>query len=244
MPVQHSLPEKAVLRRAVERYPAYLKQFLADRLLSDLGEGPWDEASIAQERRWATVQRQRWRQALATLDLRLASRALAQALAFEGFNVSWEEARQAPPAWLLAAVQAEVGHAGLRLRLRRLEGRWNPLEAASSPPGPAGSAKTLAEVLEAYHKERHFSAQRLEEMRTLVRRVGEVCGAGLPVAAFGPAHMLGCKQARMAMPWRMTAAERALPLPELVRRYEGQDVERVSLVTVQKDLGLLAPLFD
>lgn len=107
----------------------------------------------------------------------------------------------------------------------------------SSEPTPDGLR--LDEAFERYDSERRLRPQARIEFLAAIRRFREVVGEDRPVAAITKADVRAYKEALMAMPKRMTAKEREMPLPRLLAGLDGNGVERVSLTTVRKTMGML-----
>jgi integrase len=102
---------------------------------------------------------------------------------------------------------------------------------------------TLGELLSRYHAERRVEAKTLNELRGLVRQFEEVNGANRFVRQVGKKSVEAFKRALLAKPKALPNADRSLPLPEIIEKYRAVDVDRVSVTTVRKAIGLLNAVF-
>lgn len=113
------------------------------------------------------------------------------------------------------------------------------LHVAPSTPEPPLNGLRLDEAFQRYDGERRLRPQARIEFLATIRRFREVVGEDRSVAAISKADVRAFKEALMAMPKRMTAKERDMPLPQLLAGLDGKAVERVSLTTVRKAMGML-----
>ena len=98
---------------------------------------------------------------------------------------------------------------------------------------------TLYEAFAAYNQERQLRTQSLSEFSSAIRRFREVAGDDLVVRAITKAHVRAFKDAIMRMPRVLSTADRKLPLLKLLDKMEGREVERVSMTTVRKAMGII-----
>lgn len=129
---------------------------------------------MTDERKLARDQAERWRTVVGRVDREQASIALNLALRLAGHPVSLRTASTAPTGLLFGAARAFAEHG--KLRLRRLEGEWDPVVNTPAPtlspaplPASPGPDRSLADLLELYHAERKLPDQTLGEMRSLIQ---------------------------------------------------------------------------
>ncbi|MBF0375820.1 MAG: site-specific integrase [Alphaproteobacteria bacterium] len=115
-----------------------------------------------------------------------------------------------------------------------------PMAPDLSEPAETDSEETtLSQAFEKYAAEANLRPQTLAEFTTALRRFREVVGGDPPVRTIGKAHVRQWKEALLRMPRRLSIEDRRLPLPEIVVRYDGRAVERVSSGTVGKMMTAL-----
>lgn len=237
VPGSRALPDREALERAVRG----MRSALLDRDAEDrLNAPPLDPAAAEREAEWdariAEVQARRWGEAVRNVD-DWSARGLGIALVTAGVEgVSARDLERAPVD-LRAAAAGEMRAYSLE-RAARARGEWSPAEAlrATSPP-EVGIARALDLYLAAADLPRATEA----EWRLAVRQFIDVCG-DVGVATLAPPHVAAFREALLKLPKRLRAAERQLPLPELVRRYEGMEAPRLSPASVRKRLAAISAI--
>jgi integrase len=111
------------------------------------------------------------------------------------------------------------------------------LKAAAEPDG-----LTLDALFERWQRERNPAPRSVTECEFTVRRFRELHGR-LPVAEITRQHVRDFRETMLQFPANLSNAEARLPLPEILRRYEGQNgVRRAAAVSARKRLGFLKTL--
>lgn len=190
----------------------------------------------------ATFERVRYREALAKGDRGAAEELVRVVERTEGLNVERGSISHGilSMALLRAAIEA------MEITEARNRGEWvKPSLAAPNAAitsAPTDDSAPLSEIFEGWTRERKPPKKLASESTKAVRRFTELHG-DLPVAAITRRHVSKFKDALLSLPARPSKALRALPVPELLKRMEGDsDVERLSPASVKKDLGVIHTL--
>jgi integrase len=109
--------------------------------------------------------------------------------------------------------------------------------APSEPPKPIGM--TVAQVAEAYAAERGIADRQLLELRAIVRQFTEVVGDDIPICSITREHCFQFKTLMQKKPSILTKPDQSLTLPQLIAKYDDRAVDRLSIVTVRKNLSTL-----
>ncbi len=117
-----------------------------------------------------------------------------------------------------------------------------PLPTPQDAEVKAKPPLTLTAIYAKYDAERGLPPKSKAKFDTAVRRFCDVNG-DLPIAAITKAHVRDLKDALLKMPRTLTAAQRAMPIPEIVRAFEGNDAERLSAGSVNADIAALSAIF-
>lgn len=126
----------------------------------------------------------------------------------------------------------------------RLAGEVLPIPP--EPPAPGAAAKppkgaTFQDIVESLLENKRLAvgAATKQATRTALRSFRETHGLLLP-EEITKARVSAWLDLLAESPSKVSAAERKLPLPELVARYEGRDVKRLTPKTLAVNLGVLA----
>ena len=118
------------------------------------------------------------------------------------------------------------------------------LPIQDAPQSRPESGITFDQAFVHYQQERKLRAQSYSEFSTVVRRFREVAGENLSVAVITKAHIRTFKDAILQMPKVLSQADRKLPVPQLLVKFDGDAIERVSTTTVRKALGIVNVLLE
>lgn len=134
---------------------------------------------------------------------------------------------------------------------RVMEAEKEPLEAArktvqrNTPRSGVNAARTgngsLGALIEPWSVETNPAASTVVDFQAAVRRFEDLHGY-LSVDMIQRGHVAEFKAALFNIPARLSEAERALPLSDLLTKYEGMDVKRITPATVRKQLGAIKVL--
>jgi integrase len=162
-------------------------------------------------------------------------------------------------AWLdarIAAVQFRRGNMDFRPKDRLFFPRANGNGGASNYAIPAANGRsaelpaetaenTLEESFKGFLKEWQKPKKTLHEMKATVRLFMELMGSDRRTATIEKPHIEQFKNALSARPRAMTAKQRALSLPELLKTLDPDgDFEKVTPTTVGKAISFLNSFLD
>ena len=110
-----------------------------------------------------------------------------------------------------------------------------PEAGQSLPEGELG----LGELSDKYMAERQLPKKTEHEWRLAIRRFSELHG-NMSVKAIQSSHVRDFKDAMLAVPARLPRRDRELPLPEILAKFDGVELPRLSAGTVKKFVGSLS----
>jgi integrase len=106
----------------------------------------------------------------------------------------------------------------------------------------ASDVLTLDDLFERWQRERNPAPRSITECEFTVRRFRELHGR-LPITGISRQHVRDFREAMLQFPANLSNEEARLPLPEILRRYDGKsDVRRSAAVSARKRLGFLKTL--
>lgn len=111
-----------------------------------------------------------------------------------------------------------------------------PSDAVTLTGTQPDRALTISQALEGWIGERERPRNTVLEWKTHIRRFVELRG-NLRVTNITADDIRAFREASRQIPRRKTRLDRTLALPELMSRYEGQSIQRVSAATVRKAVG-------
>ncbi|MGY0788071.1 DUF6538 domain-containing protein [Azospirillum argentinense] len=113
--------------------------------------------------------------------------------------------------------------------------------AESEPTKPSGM--TITEAAERYAAERGIAERQLHELRSVVRQFKEAIGRDALLRSLTRDECFDFKTLIQKKPSVLVGEDQRLSLPQLIKKYEDQSVERLTVVTVRKILSSLQALF-
>jgi integrase len=122
--------------------------------------------------------------------------------------------------------------------LRRID---DIAQDAGVKPAITSDGLTLDGLFERWQRERRPAPRSVMECEFTVRRFRELYGR-LPINAISRQQVRDFREAMTQFPTQLSNEEARLPLPEILRRYEGRAVPRASAVSARKRLGFLKTL--
>ncbi|WP_046863663.1 site-specific integrase [Microvirga massiliensis] len=117
-----------------------------------------------------------------------------------------------------------------------------PMTVSTVIPKPKLSklgATKLMTVHALYARQAGLSPSGLRAQATTFRLLREVVGGDVAIGTLSKDDIVTFKSLISQMPKVLSASDRKLPLPDLIKAFEGKQVERVSLTTLAKHMQLL-----
>jgi integrase len=143
--------------------------------------------------------------------------------------------------WIMSHMVSEAWKAVLED-----ENRWRRFDLSHLPPSeapPLRLSKPLSVVYDRFVAEKGYSGTIVREHRTTFRRFREVIGGDLSMRQITRQHIGDFKRACFKLPKVLPREWRDRPMPEIVKNFEGRDVERLDIATVIKHVGFLHTFF-
>ncbi|HXQ41760.1 MAG TPA: DUF6538 domain-containing protein [Candidatus Udaeobacter sp.] len=156
---------------------------------------------------------------------------------------AWLEKRRASLQAVDSKIDATAAIAPLKAEgfawLRKID---DIAEAAGLKAAAEPDDLTLDTLFERWQRERNPAPRSVTECEFTVRRFRELYGR-LPVAEITRQHVRDFREAMLQFPANLSNDEARLPLPEILRRYDGKiGVRRSAGVSARKRLGFLKTL--
>jgi integrase len=118
-----------------------------------------------------------------------------------------------------------------------------PTVASAPVAAPAATGLRLGEVYERYAAERGITAKLKLEHATLMRRLTGELGGDVPIRSVTKAQVVLFKDLMIQMPTVLTAAQRRMPMRDIIAEFAGRDVARAARGTVIKNISFLHTFF-
>lgn len=152
-----------------------------------------------------------------------------------------------PTGPVLASPAATPGAGTSAPRFPGLTSAQEPIRMEMPPLNPYTAPRgdtPLSGAIERWFREKaDMSPKTQHECRMVFRRLSEILGGDQPIGSVDQVKVVELKEALCMMPRSLPEADRRLPILEIVNKYKGQEIKRISAETVSKQIGLLQSFF-
>ncbi len=103
---------------------------------------------------------------------------------------------------------------------------------------------TIMELFSAYSADRDATGRAADDDKPIIRMLTEVIGSDIEAEKVTRAHVLAFKDMVALRPRNVKHCDRGLTLPQLVAKFEGQQVQRISPTSVKKYIATVKGMFN